>query len=183
MSNQYPSSLNIEIDREHLRNYLRAKWLLAWALPLSFFGGMLGLASISRALDHGLSSRADAIFIILRHIGAGIGISLLIALFSYFVFSHRVASRVAATLEVSVEGAFLRVRQHAAVLSDRKLHFRSIVDYAATQDFLMRYFHIHALQMATTAGGQNTNLIIPGVKDCLRVRDLLADIDSQRENQ
>ena len=47
----------------------------------------------------------------------------------------------------------------------------------------MRYFGIYALQMATTAGGQNTSLIIPGVKDCLRVRDLLADIDSQREHQ
>ena len=68
-------------------------------------------------------------------------------------------------------------------MSDRKLHFRSIVDYATTQDSLMRRFGIHALQMATTAGGQNTNLIIPGVKDCLRVRDLLADIDRQRENQ
>jgi hypothetical protein len=29
----------------------------------------------------------------------------------------------------------------------------------------MRRFGIHALEMATTAGGQKTNLIIPGVKE------------------
>jgi hypothetical protein len=32
------------------------------------------------------------------------------------------------------------------VAADRNLHFRSIVDYAATQDILMRYFGIHALR-------------------------------------
>jgi hypothetical protein len=47
----------------------------------------------------------------------------------------------------------------------------------------MRYFGIHALRMTTTGGGQNANVIVPGVKDCLRVRDLLADIDRLRENQ
>jgi hypothetical protein len=69
------------------------------------------------------------------------------------------------------------------VAADRNLHFRSIVDYAATQDILMRYFGIHALQMATTAGGQNRTLTSPRVKDCLHVRDVLADIDRLREHQ
>lgn len=183
MSDQYPETLNVEIERDRLRSYLRTKWLLAWALPLSFIGAFCGFASIANALDHGLASRAGVVFIIARCIGTGIGVSFLIALFCYFVFSHRIASRLAASLQVTVEGSFLHVRQHAAILSDRKLHFRSIVDYAATQDFLMRYFGIFALQMATTAGGHNTNLIITGVKDCLRVRDLLADIDRLREHQ
>jgi len=123
------------------------------------------------------------VFLILRSIATGIGISTLIALFCYFIFSHRIASRLASTLTVTVEGAFLHVCQHTAILSDRKLHFRSIVDYAATQDLLMRYFGIYTLQMSTTAGGQNTSLIIPGVKDCLHIRDVLADIDRLREHQ
>ena len=183
MSDQYPSTLNIEIDRDRLRKYLRVKWLFSWTLPLCFLGGMFGLAPIGKAIDHGFTSGTAAALFVARTVGIGVGISLLIALFCYLIFSHRLASRLAASLEVSVEGAFLRVRQHTSVMSDRKLHFRSIVDYATTQDFLMHYFGIHALQMATTAGGQNTNLIIPGVKDCLRVRDVLADIDRQRENQ
>jgi len=183
MSDQYPETLNVEIERDRLLNYLRTKWLLAWALSLSFPGGFIGFASIADALDHGLASRTGAVFVIVRCIGTGIGISFLIALFCYFAFSHRIASRLASSLTVTVEGAFLRVRHHTAVLFDRKLHFRSIVDYTVTQDFLMRYFSIYALQMATTAGGQNTNLIILGVKDCLRVRDVLADIDRLREHQ
>jgi len=179
MSDQYPQTLNIEIDRDRLRNYLRTRWLLNWVIGLGLFGGMVGLAGIGSALERGIHSwRAGVAFF-----AFSFGSTTLIALLLYFILSHRRAARFAASLQISVEGAFLRIRQHTSVMSDRKLHFRSIVDYATTQDFLMRRFGIHALEMATTAGGQKTNLIIPGVKDCLRVRDLLADIDSQRENQ
>ncbi len=183
MSDQYPETITIEIDRDRLRNYLRAKGLFSWALVLSLFGGLFGLSGVANALDHGLSSRAEGALILFKSVGTGVGISLLVALFCYLIFTHRIATRQARTLQVSVEGAFLRVRQHTAVLSDRKLHFRSIVDYATTQDFLMRQFGIYALQMSTTAGGQNTNLVIHGIKDCLRVRDDLADIDRLRETQ
>ena len=183
MSDQYPSTLNVEIDRERLKNYLRVKGLLAWALPLSFFGGMISLASVGAAIERGSHSWRAGVTFVAKSVALSLGSTTLLALLLYFILSHRLAARFAASLQISVEGAFLRIRQHTSVMSDRKLHFRSIVDYATTQDSLMRRFGIHALQMATTAGGQNTNLIIPGVKDCLRVRDLLADIDRQRENQ
>jgi len=183
MSDHYPETLSIEIDRGRLRAYLRTKWLISWALILSLIGGMYGLSCIGSALDGGVASRFDAVLIVVKCVAKGIGVSLLIALVCYLIFSHRIASRLASSLQVSVEGSFLHVRQHAATLSDRKLHFRSIVDYATTQDCLMRYFGIQSLQMTTTAGGQNTNLVIPGVKDCLRVRDVLADIDRLREHQ
>jgi len=183
VSDKYPSTLAIEIDRTRLRNYLRARWLLSWVLPLSFCGILFGLVRSGKALEHGVVPRDDIVLLIVRCFGATVGISLLVAVLLYLIFSHRLASRIAASLEVSVEGAFLRVRQHSLVLTDRKLHFRSIVDYATTQDCLMRYFGIHALCMTTTGGGQNANVIVPGVKDCLGVRDLLADIDQLRENQ
>ncbi len=184
MSDQYPSTLSIEIDRDRLRTYLRVKWYLCCAVPLSLFGGMFGLAAVFDKSVHRVATSGGAtVLLAVKALGIGIGLALLIALFCYFIVSHRIASRFAATLEVTVEGTFLRIRQHTIVMSDRKLHFRSIVDYATTQDLLMRYFGIHALQMATTAGGQNATLIIPGVKDCLKVRDLLAEIDRQRENQ
>ena len=183
MSDPYPSTLSIEIDRGRLRNYLRAKWLLTWTVPLAILGGLAGSGRIERTLVESAASRSDVLLLVLRFIGTGVGVALIIALILYFFTSHRLASRLAASLAVSVEGPFLHVRQHGISFSDRKLHFRSIVDYAATQDFLMRWFGIFSLQMATTAGGQNTNLVIPGVKDCLRVRDLLADIDRVRENQ
>ena len=57
------------------------------------------------------------------------------------------------------------------------------MDYTTTQDFLMRCLGIQALQMAATAGGEHTNLITVGIKDCWRLRDVLADIDRLCENQ
>ena len=183
MSDQYPDTLNIEIDRDRLRSYLRTKWLLSWVLGLGFFGGMIGFASVGAAIERGSHSWQAGVTFAAKSIALSLGSTTLLALLLYVILSHRLAARFAASLQISVEGAFLRIRQHTSVMSDRKLHFRSIVDYATIQDSLMRRFGIHALQMATTAGGQNTNLTIPGVKDCLRVRDLLADIDRQRENQ
>ena len=115
MNDQYPSTLNVEIDRDRLRNYLRVKWLLAWTLPLSFFGAMFNFAGIGNALDHGIVSRGDTVLIVLRCVGTGIGISLLIALLLYLLFSHRIAGRLAPSLEVSVEGAFVHVRQHSCI--------------------------------------------------------------------
>jgi len=183
MSDSYPEHIAIEIDRGRLRTYLRTKYLLSWMLCLGFCGGMLGFASTGQAFDRGIESWQAGVVLVAKCIAIGIGASSLIALFLYFLLSHRSASRYAASIELTVEGPFLRIRQHTFILSDRKLHFRSIVDYAATQDFLMRRFGLHALQMTTTAGGPTSRINVPGVKDCLRVRDLLADIDRQREHQ
>jgi hypothetical protein len=183
MSNSYPDHFTIEIERERLRTYLRTKYLLSWVLGLGFFGVVFGLASMGEAFDRGIESWQAGVVLVAKSIAIGIGASSLIALFLYFLLSHRLASRFAASIELTVEGAFLRIRQHTIILSDRKLHFRSIVDYAVTQDFLMRRFGLHALQMTTTAGGPTSTINVPSVKDCLRVRDLLADIDQQREHQ
>lgn len=182
MSDPYAEQLAVAIDRDRLKNYLRFKWLLAWLVPLCFFGGLLGLASISKSIDEGIVTGQNAMVLISIRIGTGVGIGLLLAACCYLMVSHRAASRLAATLNVSVEGSFLRIQQHASVFYDRKLHFRSIVDYTTTQDRLMRWFGIHSLQMSTTAGGHHAVLFIHGVKDCLRIRDLLADIDRIREN-
>jgi hypothetical protein len=182
MSDSYPDHFTIEIERERLRTYLRTKYLLSWVLCLGFFGGLFGLASMSAVFERGIESWRAGVVLVAMSIAIGVGASSVIALFLYLLLSHRLASRYAASVELSVEGAFLRIRQHTYIRSDRKLHFRSIVDYAATQDLLMRRFGLHALQMTTTAGGPTSRINVPGVKDCLRVRDLLADIDQKREH-
>jgi membrane protein YdbS with pleckstrin-like domain len=60
--------------------------------------------------------------------------------------------------------------------------FRAIVDYAVIQDPFMRYCQIHALQMTTTGGGPTSTITITGVKECLKARDTLSEIDRMREN-
>jgi len=181
MRDPYPFHVPIEIDRVQLRKYLRAKWLLAWMLALSGFGAFFGLASASKMAEQS-PSVGQGFGILAAGFAGGLALGLLLGVVAYFVFSHWLAGRMARGLEVSVEGPFLRVRQSTLVRTDRKLHFRSIVDYTTVQGGLMQYFGIEALQMTTIAGGQNTALTIAGVKDCLKTRDMLSEIDRLREN-
>jgi hypothetical protein len=183
MSDSYPAALTIEIDRKRLRRYLCTKAFLGWFSPAAVIGGLLGFGSISKSLDKGNFSFGEVLALIVQSTAVGVLVAVVVVLPFFFLFGYRVASRLASTLDVSVEGPFLRIRQHAAALSDRKLHFRSIVDYATIQDSLMRFFGIEALQMPTTGCGVGSTVTIHGIKDCLKIRDVLSEIDRQRENQ
>jgi membrane protein YdbS with pleckstrin-like domain len=183
MTDPHPLNLEIEIDRNRLRTYLRAKWLVSWAIVLGMFGIMFGLAAIGGILDQGMYSWKAVLLVSVAAIGIGLVVALLFAGALYFTFNHRLAGRFADELRISVEGPFLRIRQRLVVATDRKLHFRAIVDYAVVQDPLMRLFDIHALQMTTTGSGASSTITVPGVKDCLKARDTLSEIDCHRENQ
>ena len=184
MADRFPEVLEIEVDRDVLRAYLRAKWLLPWVGVTLFFGVIIGFMVVG-PLDNRSFSGASEVFLVLAEgIGVGLLASAVISTAAYFLFVHRFAARAAAGLHVSVEGAFLRIRQdewHMKV--DRKLHFRSIVDYATVDDRLTRRFGTMILQMTTTGGGMQSTIRIAGLKDCPRVRDMLAEIDSMRENE
>ncbi|MDR3405196.1 MAG: hypothetical protein P4L99_22060 [Chthoniobacter sp.] len=187
MSDPYPTNLTIEIDRPRLRRYLRTKWLLTWLMLFFFIGGFLsfdmtGIAVQRQHLEPGVET-----FLIIKGGSIGTGACLGVAVLLYFLFSHWLAARVAANLEVAVEGPFLRIRQGAIIRIDRKLHFRSVVEYATVQTFLLRKFEMHALLFTTTAYARAANGLaagntIFGIKDCEKVRDTLAEIDALREN-
>ena len=186
MIDSYPSHLTIEIDRVRLRKFLCMRSLIAWATVFTLFGGLFGFVAFAKAMEaaenSGLSGGAAAICGALA-LMKSIGISSVLALLAFFIFSFRSDTRTARNLEVTIEGSFLRVRQFAHSMTDRKLHFRSIVDYTTYQDSLMRRCGIHSLQMTTIGGGPTSTVMIPGVKDCLKVRDMLSEIDHLRENE
>jgi membrane protein YdbS with pleckstrin-like domain len=183
MTDSYPANLEIEIDRPRLTMYLRAQWLFGWVTMGGIFGIFFGVMAASAVLERVTCSWTVAVlaslfsFVLCVAVSTGIGGVL------YLLFSHRLAIRYAEELRVTVEGPFLRLRQYQIVTTDRKLHFRAIVDYAAVQDPLMRLFGIHALQMTTTGGGQSATIKVPGVKECLKARDMLSEIDRLRENE
>ena len=183
MSDPYPENLAIEIDRPRLQTYLRTKWLLGWVLSLGIFSAFIIFAAICDAIEHHPQSWQSAAIHLAKFTTIGLGSTTLLGLALYLLLSHRRAARFAASLEVSVEGPFLRIRQHTTLLTDRKLHFRAIIDYSTTQDFLMRRMGLYGLHLTTAASGLASMIDIPCVKDCLRVRDMLADIDRLRENQ
>jgi len=182
MTDPHPHDLEIEIDRNRLRAYLRAQSLVIWALLFSFLGIICGLSSVAKDLEQGVHTWSSMLTTAATAIGIGWGLGLLVASACYFVFNHRMTGRFADELRISVEGPFLRIRQRLAVATDRKLHFRAIVDYAVVQDPFMRLFDIHSLQMTTTGSGPTSIINVPGVKDCLKARDTLSEIDGLREN-
>jgi hypothetical protein len=92
MNDHHPEELNIEIDRDALRRYPRVKWLMAWAWPLVFFGGMFGFLGIGNHFDNGIDSLLGALMMVLKCVATGVDVGLLIALAGYLLFSHRLAA-------------------------------------------------------------------------------------------
>jgi membrane protein YdbS with pleckstrin-like domain len=183
MNDSYPDTLEFEIDRDALRRYLRVKWFLSWVGGLAFFGGMIGFGSVTGRLDnHDYSGILDLLALLATGIGRGLAGAFILSAILYLLLSHRLAAVEAASLRVIVEGAFLRIVQHGYVRMDRKLHFRSIVDYTTLEGPLMRRFGIMALHMTTTGGGNQAGLQIFGIRACPDARDKLAEIDALREN-
>jgi hypothetical protein len=167
--------MELEIDRERLCRYLRVKWLLSW---LSLGGALPGIFLLAyfSAGEAGEPSHALGPAGVLGWFGVSLGGAFGL----YVLLSHWRARRESATIQVTVEGAFLRIRQHGFLSVDRKLHFRAIQDYATIEGPLMRRMGVKALQMHLASAGPN-GLQVPGVKDCEAMRDLLAQIDSERE--
>ena len=98
------------------------------------------------------------------------------SLYGRTIARYRTARR-ADQFKVSVEGAFLRIID---LKSDRKIHFRQIVDYQIKDRNASS--NIGLLSMMTTAGGQqNSTIVIPAIKNALETRDPLAEVDAQRE--
>ncbi|OAI58044.1 hypothetical protein AYO49_06030 [Verrucomicrobiaceae bacterium SCGC AG-212-N21] len=190
MTDPYPSALSFEIDRENLRRYLRRLSLLLWLPAFVILSVFLSMASLQKALEDlswrrpkpgDPSPKAEVARLVAKRVGVGLAIGTALGLLGYFCFSHRSAARMAATTTLSVDGPFLKVRhysQRATGITDRKLHFRAIVDFATRQDTLMRWCGIEELSISTAGG---ITVAVLGVKDCAKVRDTLADIDQIRE--
>lgn len=185
MDDTHPNFFEIEIDRDGLRSYFRRSWLRAWLLSLSFFGGLFGfLSSIGRIEDGGAGSLGHLVFLLISGIVYGILIGAVIALLLYFLLSHFRAKKISEAQYIRVEGAYLQVAHLAgSTRVNRKIHFRAMTDFSLIENKRMQRYGIKALQMNTTGGGPGSLIRIDGVKDCDRVRDMLAEIDSIRENQ
>jgi len=182
MADPYPLNFEVEIDRDRLRQYLRAKWLLLWLVLFSFFGLVFGAATGERKINQGMRSPAEVLWLLSKDSAIGMGIGLGLAFVLYALFSHRRAAHYSKSLSLSVEGPFLRIRECLAAHTDRRLHFRAVVDYAIEQDWLMRRFGVETLKMRTTCGGPVATIVVPGLKAGITTRDLLSEVDRVREN-
>ena len=165
MNDPYPTTLRVEIDRPRLESYLQAVGLLEWTVPLSLagliFGALLGMSPKAQAIALNVPLLLNAPAVVAAGGSVGFAAGFLITVIPYLIFRHHRAARFAENLEVSVEGPFLRLRGHNTAWTDRKLHFRAIVDFEVAQSSLMRRFGLHSLLM-TTVGGYRLEVL--GVK-------------------
>ena len=181
MPDRYPTRFSIRIDRSGLARYYSRTALcgLLWVFGATgFFAGFcFGIAKAESLeianvfLLIGLSLAYGAFF---GSIGALPGWLI------YRLFFRTQARKWAHDLSVDVEGPCLRIR---TANTDRKLHFRAIVDYATCQSSAHRKCGIKSLVLHTLAGGAASTVTLAGIEDCLRVRDMLAEIDASRENE
>lgn len=174
----HPEKIEFEIDRDGLRRSLRAGYRTAWAI---FFAVMMmpgGMVALARGLEGGISSGLRCLAYWIAGAGA-------ICCAGYFAGSRKTLNRRVETVSLKVEGPYLLVQSYEVPNGswhDRKLHFKSIVDYGIIEDSNMRRHGIQSLNLTTLAGGKSSDILIPAVRNCEQVRDLLSEIDHAREN-
>ena len=181
MKDTYPQNFALEIDREALAEYKKAQSLLSLALALGGISVLVGLFLFGglseRGLWHGWPMGLLALFL---SVLACFVVAMALTWVSHITFGRRNAEEFARTLEVRVEGPFLVIREGNKYKTDRKLHFRAIVDYTVIEDWMMSSHGVKALSMTTTSSAQQP-VKIHGLKNCEQVRDQLAEIDAMRE--
>ncbi|QIF01663.1 hypothetical protein [Roseimicrobium sp. ORNL1] len=181
MTDPYPENIVIDIDRERLRKFLHKRRLHTTLILTGFVGLLIGVCIINVELSRHVRPDEKTLAFVASRLGSSVVLLLALGFLAHARWGRRLTDREVDAWEVSVEGAFLRVRQYEGGWLDQKLHFRSIVDYAVLQDATMKQHGISSLQLSTTAGGFRSTLRIPAVKDCEKIRDMLIEVDRIRE--
>ena len=181
MNDRYPEKIEFEFDRDALCQYLRRLHLIvAVAIP-AFLSILWGLADFGDTLaSTGFQGYKSLGLLFVWSLGKAMLLTGLVGGALYCLFGHRQARKTADACNLSVEGNFLRIISSGVSRIDRKLHFRSIIDYTLVESKAMKRFGVKGLKM-NTIGGQNCVVSIAGLKECEKVRDMLAEIDSLRE--
>lgn len=172
-----PTNFEIEIDRDELiRRTARelrgiAGACIAFPMALACFIWFSALTEKPASVVQVVGVLLATAFVTL--LGMWVGRWLY-----HCVHGHRYARKTGTAFRATVEGAYLRMQR---LNDDRKVHFRQIVDYTVKGKGSKRVPGVASIVMSTTSGAQNAGLQIPCVKNALEVRDLLAEVDAQRE--
>jgi hypothetical protein len=182
MTDTYPESSFVEIDRDKLCRYYRRQAILVCSF-FACFGLLVGAGYTSDGRHtREFGSAGEVWQAMFRGMGYGLLAGLLIGAICYLVFGHFSARKRANNLSVRVEGPFLRVIEGAYIVRDRRLHFQAITDYSTSSNPLLRFCDIGQLILETKGGGRYSTIRIPGVKNALEVRDMLSELDRLRED-
>lgn len=186
-SDPRPAEITYTFDHNRLRRYLRLKGLLGWVGALGLLGGFFGFIAAADTLDrHGIPLGEKLRTAAVRT-GVGLAGGTAFGAFCYLVLTHRRSAAEASAVSLRVEGPFVRVTSGGITRIDRKLHFRSIIDYSLVDGPLRRRLGLKTLVMTVPVGAPNVGapgglVLLTGLRDCERVRDELAALDAAREH-
>ena len=186
MKTPHPEVFDIEFDRDELtlafaevhRSLSLATFSLfgfiAWGLSFGMIGEYL--------VDHPSAIIPIWFALILLFVACTAVIAGLVWVLGEIIFrtyGKWRGARRAALFSARVEGAFLRIIDGQ---SDRKIHFRQIGDYEAVHPKRKVKSAAGSLKMRCPHMGNGTAMLtLFGVKDILVTRDLLAEVDAERE--
>lgn len=182
-----PAEIRYTFDHDRLRRYLRLRGAILWIGFLGPLGAFFGIPATRRTLDNpdlAFSVKARALG---RSIATGLGGGAALGAACYLVFTHRRSAAEARAVSLRVDGPFVRVTLGGFIHVDRKLHFRSIIDYSLVDGPLRRRLGLRTLVMSVPTGAPNPGttggfVLLTGLHDCERVRDELAALDAAREH-
>jgi hypothetical protein len=179
-----PECFEIEIDRVGLLRYLRRQGL-GWVVVFVAFGVFFGLVAVAEAMEkiHFGEPASEQWKIAISRIGMVLVSGSVLGWLAYWVFVHRGSRRAADGLRLRVDGMYLHIINEGLVRVDRKIHFNKVTDYAVIDGPVLRHCGIRALSITCDGARPNAVLVIPGVIDAERIRDLLCAIDRQREDR
>ena len=186
MKTTYPETFNIEFDPDELAlafaEGYRATSLMSFATVGIF--GWLALFTLPAKYFEEQPSLAIplGLLLLLLFVGCTLlmaGVVWLFAEITLRTYGKRKGAQRAASFSARVEGAFLRIMDGK---SDRKIHFRQIGDYEALLLDRKVKSKAGSLQMrCPSMGTTGAMLTLHGVKDVIKTRDLLAEVDAERE--
>ena len=180
MKANYPERFEIKFNRAELEKVFGRAELhtvgTVLALPLLILWLFLFTTGINWVSYTEISKWVGVVgALVVSLIGVVVAFALLSQLY-FFFWGNRRSKRRATKFSTEVDGAFLRVVDGK---SDRKIHFRQIGDYEAILP-KKGETGMGVIRMRTT--GLNTQfLILHAVEDVIAIRDLLAEVDAERE--
>lgn len=180
----YPENIDYEINREGLTQYFLVDSRRVIRTLLWFIVGVcVFVPGISMLEGCTVYLQPWMVIPVMVLLGFAIhGLIVMLAVPISYLMKER-ARRTAMNLQVSVQGAYLRIRSgEGEELSDQLIHFRSLVDFSHIKNKKLDRIGVEMLNINTMAGGIGSEITILGLKDTASVRDQLAEIDALREN-
>jgi len=178
----FPLEIEFEIDRVQLLRYLQMQarvGCFGLILPISllftvsFFNAQM---APYKGASLWFATGWFSIYLI-----CGIFSWLFLGSLLYFSYFHWAAIRAAANVRLLVEGPYLRLVSGGYIVTDQRFHFRDVSSYGTIQGPFLRHYHVESLCFRVHCRASNPPILVAGIVDADRVRDILCEIDASRE--